>query len=147
MNMFGEIEGLRVARSFRFNNFDNGRDHFARFFDDHRVADADVFAFDFILVMQRCPPNSASAYQHRLQHCYRRQNSRAADLNHDVIQAGLHALSLVFVSDGPSWRFCGEPEPLALRKRIHFHYGAVGLISEFATDAVQFVYGIQNFFH
>src|SRR5215831_11837744 len=85
-------------------------------FDYHGIADPDVFAFDFILVMQRCAPNRASAYEHRLQHRHRRENSGAPNLNHDVVEARLHAFGLVFVRNGPTWRLRGEPETFALSK-------------------------------
>ena len=116
MNMFGKIERLGIARPFRFYDFNNSRDDFARLFDYHRVANADVFAFDFVFVVQCRAPNSASAYEHRLQHRHWRENSSASDLNHDLIEACLHPFSFVFVSYGPTRRFRGEPEALALRK-------------------------------
>ena len=95
--------GFAPRGRFDFNNFDNGRDDFASFFNHHCIADANVFAFDFILVMQRRAPNRASADQHRLQHRYRRENSGAPDLNHDVVEPRLHTFGLVFVCDGPPW--------------------------------------------
>src|SRR4029077_12957143 len=63
VNISGKIERPGIARAFRFHDFNNGWDDFARLFDYYRVTNADVFALDFILVMQRRTPNSASAYE------------------------------------------------------------------------------------
>ncbi len=61
MNVFEKIERLRASRPFRFHNFDNGRNDFASLLDHDRIADANVFAFDFILVVQCRAANRASA--------------------------------------------------------------------------------------
>jgi hypothetical protein len=114
--MFGKIKRFGIARPFRCHDFNDGWDNFARLFNHHGVADADVFAFDFVFIVQRRASNSASTHQYRLKHCYRRENSRAPHLNHDVVQAGLHPFGLIFVSDGPTRRFRCETEALALRK-------------------------------
>src|SRR5207302_11095673 len=61
MNVFEEIKRLRSARPFRFHYFNHGGNHFAGLFDHYRVADANVFALDLVLVVQRCPGDSAAA--------------------------------------------------------------------------------------
>ncbi len=101
-NVFCEIERLRVSWPLRFYNFNDRGNDFARLFDHDRVADANVFAFDFVLVVQSGAGDGASAHQHRLQHRYRREDSSASYLNDDVLQTGLDAFSRVFVSDRPS---------------------------------------------
>ena len=47
---------------------DNRRNHFARFFDHDRVTDANIFAFDFIFVVQRRATDRASAHEYRFEH-------------------------------------------------------------------------------
>ncbi len=137
VNVFCEIERLRVSWPLRFHNFNHRGNDFARLFDHDGVADANVFAFDFVLVVQGGAGDGAPAHQHRLQHRYRREDSGASDLNDDVLQAGLDTFGRVFVSDRPSRRFRGEPELLPLRERVHFDYCAVGLIGKIASDVIE----------
>src|SRR5207244_11772092 len=68
VHVLEKIERLRVARPFRFHHLDDGRNDFAGLFDHNRVADADVFAFDFIFVVQRRARYRAAAYQYRFEH-------------------------------------------------------------------------------
>src|SRR4029077_3672494 len=107
VNVFGEIERLRVSWPLRFHNFTHGGNDFARLFDHHGVADANVFAFDFVFVVQGRTGDGASAHQHRFKHSNRRQDSGASNLNDDVLQAGLDTFRRVFVSDRPPRRFRG----------------------------------------
>src|SRR5207244_12370636 len=53
MDVLEKIERLGIARPFRLNNFDHCRNHFTGFFDHNRIADANVFALDLVLVVQR----------------------------------------------------------------------------------------------
>ncbi len=147
MNVFEEIERLRASRPFRFHDLDHRRNHFAGFFDHDRIADPDVFAFDFIFVVQGRAGDRAAAHDDGLEHRYGREDSSSPDLDHDVEQACLNSFRCVFVCDRPSRRFGGETEPLALRERIHFHHCAVGLIAEILSDAVKLANCIQNFFN
>src|SRR5437879_10132318 len=87
VNVFGEIERFRVAWPLGFYNFHNGGNHFASFFDHDGVTDPDVFAFDFVLVVQGGACYGTSAHQDRLQRRHRREDSGASDLNDDVVQA------------------------------------------------------------
>src|SRR5207244_12763868 len=104
----------------------------------------DVFAFDFVLVVQCRATDRASADQYRFKHSDWRQNSSASDLNNDVVQTRLHAFRCVFVSDRPARRFRGEPKSFSLRERIDFDYRAVGLIRKIVPDVVQLTYGVEN---
>ena len=145
MNVFGKIERLGVTRAFRFHHLDNCGNHFAGFFNHHRVADSDVFAFDFVLVVQCRARNCAAAHQHWLQRRDRRENSGAPDLNHDVVQTRLDAFRRVFVSNRPARRFGSESKPLALRERVHFDYCAIGLIRKIRPDLVEVPDRFENF--
>ena len=53
VDMLEEIELFGVARPFLLHDSDNGGDDFAGLLDDDRVADADVLALDFLLVVER----------------------------------------------------------------------------------------------
>src|SRR5690606_33217288 len=50
----GEIEGLRVRRSFLQHDAHDLRDYIACALHDDRIADADVLALDLVLVVERC---------------------------------------------------------------------------------------------
>ena len=146
VNVLGKVEGFRAAWPFRFHHLHNRWNYFAGFLDDHGVANSDVLAFDFVLVVQCGAADGASAYKHRFEHSNRCENSSTADLNDNVVEPGLDAFRCVLVSDRPARRFGGKPETLALREGVHFHDRAVGLISKLVADAVELVYRVQDFF-
>ena len=95
-------------------NADDRGNHFARFFDQHGVADPDVLPLDLFFVVQRRPAHRAAADYDRLECGDRRQRSGAPDLNQDVEQLRFNSLRLVFERDRPARRFCGKPEHFAL---------------------------------
>src|SRR5262245_40251840 len=98
MNVFGKIEWLRVARTFGFHNVNHRGNDFTGFLDHNRVADPDVFAFDFVFVVQGRAGDGAATYQHWLERSHWRKNSSPPDLNDDVVQPSLDAFGRVFVS-------------------------------------------------
>src|SRR5205823_13832383 len=95
VNVSEEIERLCVAQ-LRFHHRDHCWDYFTGLLDHNCVADPDVFALDFVLVVQCCAANSTSANEHRLEHSDWRQNPRATNLNDDIEQTRFHALRFVF---------------------------------------------------
>src|SRR5262245_20453599 len=101
VSVFGKIKRLRIALPLRFHNFNDRGNHFPRFFNYDRVPDADVFALNFIFVVQGRTRYGAAAYQNRLERGDWRQNSSAPDLNDNVVQTGLDPFRRVFVSDRP----------------------------------------------
>src|SRR5439155_25917237 len=121
VNVSGEIERSRIARPLGFHNFNDSGNHFACFFDHDGVTNPDVFAFDFVLVVQRRTRNGAPANQDRLQRRHRREDSGASDLNDDVVQARLYAFRRVFVSDRPALRFVWEPPSHELPACLEFN--------------------------
>ena len=126
------------------NADDRGND-FARFFDQHGVADPDVFPLDLFFVVQGRAADGAAADHDRLERGDRRQRPGAADLDQDVEQTRFDPFRFVLESDRPARRLRGEPEDLALRKRIDLHDGAIGLIGKIVADPVQLVNRFQNF--
>src|SRR4029077_9172646 len=106
--------------------------------------DADVFAFDLILVVQSGAGNAAAAYGHRLKDSDRSKNSGATDLNPDVEQTLFDPFRLIFVSNGPARRLGREPKPGPLRIRVDFHDGAVGLIRKITAHSIKLADRVQN---
>ena len=84
------------------DDFDHSRDDFAGFFDQHRVADADIFFGDFVLIMQRRARNGRAGDQHRFQLRDRCEHSGAADLNGDVGERGFLLLWNKLVGRSPA---------------------------------------------
>ena len=102
MNVFEKIERFRISRSLRFHDLHHGRYHFTGFFNHDRVADANVFALNFIFIVQRCARDCAAADKHRFEHGYWRQNPRSSDLHLDIEQLRFDPLGRVFVSNCPA---------------------------------------------
>ena len=109
-----EIEGLGTRRPLRFDHFHHRWNHFARFLDHDGVADANVFAPDFIFVVQSGPGHAAAADGDRLQVGHGRQNSGPTHLDEDIVEPGLDSYRFVFVSNGPTRRLGREAESFAL---------------------------------
>ena len=83
---FGHAERLRILRPF-FQ--DHGRDlgnHVPAFFDDDRVALADVLSADFLLVVQGRPADRGPGEEHGLKLGHRRDRAGAAHLEVDFPQ-------------------------------------------------------------
>ena len=138
-----------------FFHLHNRRNDLAGLFDQNHVADADVLALDFLLVVQSRPGDGAARNKNRFQLGNRRERSRAADLNRDVEQLRFGPLRLVFVGNRPAGSFCRGAELPAQRHTVEFHHRAIGLVGESVTDAPQFldrrddgflVMGLKNFF-
>ena len=81
VNVFEEIERLGAAGPLRFHHLDHRWDHFTGFLDHNCVADANVFAFDFIFIVQGRTRNPAAAHRYRLERRYWRKHAGAPDLN------------------------------------------------------------------
>src|SRR5205814_1722888 len=78
---------------------------FARLFNRHCVAYADVFAAKFIFIMQGRPANRAAREEDRLQFGDGRENTGPANLNGDSVELCLGLFRGVFVGDGPARGF------------------------------------------
>jgi len=106
-------------------NFTNGWDDFATLFRLTTVSGrCDVFAFDFILVMQRRAPNSAFRYDHRLSTPPRRENSGAPHFEARCRSSRRTPFGLVFVMHGPRGDFAVNPRARRLRNEFNFHHRA-----------------------
>ena len=139
MRNFFSLSGAQIRP-----HADDRRNDFARLFDHDGVADANVFSFDFLFVVQRRARHAAAADSHRFERRDRREHSGATDLDQNIEQLRLDPFGLVLVSDRPARRFGGEAERLALRESIDFHDRAIRLVDEIVPHLIEFVDRVQD---
>ena len=93
------------------------RNDVARASDDDGIADPDVFARQFIHIVQGRIADRDAADESRLQARNRRQCTGAPNLKFDVAYGRERLLRREFVRNSPTWRARNEPE-LTLRLQI-----------------------------
>ena len=120
------------------NHIDDGGNHFTGFFDDHGVADADVFLADVIFVVQRGAADGAAGKKNRFKFGHGRERAGATDLDGDGFEFGFGLFGRVFVGDGPARRFGRRSDAALLLERIQFDDRTVGFVGEIVTDLVEF---------
>ena len=108
--MVGKDVRLRVRRPLFEHRPKHLRNDVARPLNAHRIADADVLAGDFILIVQRGVGDDDAADRHRIEPRDRRQRARAANLDLDVAQHGRRLLGRKFMRNGPARRARDEAE-------------------------------------
>ena len=106
----GKLKFDRIGTALFFQNLDDLRNNVAGSLNDNRIADADVFAFYFILIVKRSVRNDDAADVDRFQIGNGGQGAGAADLNSDVVDAGYGPLSRKFMRCRPAWRSCQVSE-------------------------------------
>ena len=108
--MVGEHEGRRAAR-LAGRRAENLRDDVAGALDDHGVADADVLAGDFVLVVQGGAGDQHTADIDALQPGDGGERAGAADLDVDLFQQGGGLLGGEFPGGGPARGAANEAQP------------------------------------
>lgn len=126
-------ERARMPRALIENDAYDLRNHVARALHDHRVADADVLARDFILVVQRRVGDDDAPDRDGLQLRYRRHRARAAHLNVDGFEDRLRLLRREFMRDGPAWRTRDESQPLLPIQPVDLINDTVDVVTEIGT--------------
>ena len=141
------LERLSAGRPLFLHHADQARDDVAAFLDDNRVADADVLASNFLLVMQRGAADGGAVEENRFQLGNRCERAGAANLDSDRVEPSLRLLRRVFVGHGPAWRLGGRADALALGKTVQLNNRPVRVVVEAATHAVELVDGVEHFIH
>ena len=95
-------------------------DHIASALHDDSVADANVLAPNFILVVERSPADDDTADINGLEHGQRRQCARAADIDDDVVDAGSLLRCRELVGRGPARFPRNETQFLLLAEVVDF---------------------------
>ena len=131
---------LRAVAEFFFDLHD-GRDDFAGFFDENGVADADVFALDFLLVVEGRARDRAAGDKDGLKLCNRGERAGAADLDGDVQELGFGALGFVFVGDRPAGGFGGGSEFAAQGEAVELYDRAVGFVGKIMAHVAHLLDG------
>src|SRR5262245_48181059 len=130
--LIGEVKNLLLAGAQTGFRTQDIRDDLARFDDDHRVADADIFGADVVGVVQTGVADLGAGKLHGLQVGPRRQRAVLADEDLDVEQLGDGLLLLELVGDDPAGRFGGRAEALALTQIVDFDDQAVSFVRQIA---------------
>ena len=126
-----ERELLLFAGPFLQNDADDVGNDLARLFDHHRVADANVFAADFVGVVQADARDLGPGDFDGFEIGDRRQHAGLADLDGDVLDPRRRLPQLDLVGDDPSRRLAGGAEPVPLGEVVDLDDHAVGLVVEF----------------
>ena len=131
-DVFEEIKFLRAGRSLGFHHLENFRDDHARLAHNHGVADANVFAADFVLVMQSGARNRGALHEDRFEFRDRREHAGAPHLHGDGLQHGFcrrnprHGL----VNDGVARRAAATGNFFPVGECIYFQNNAVNLVRQ-----------------
>lgn len=113
-----EVEWLGSVRSLLFYNTDDDRDNSTRFLHDHGIADADVLALDFLLIVQCGAGDSGTGKENRLEFGDGRQYAGAADLDRNPFKFGFRLLMHIFVGNRVAGRLAGGAELFPLFEAV-----------------------------
>ena len=123
-----------------------GQEHFRHLGDDvspllhhHGVANAHIFATDFIEIVEGGPSNSRAAEVHGVELGDRRHRPGAADLKADLAHHGLCRFGRVFVGDGPAGRLRSGAQLALLLAPVDLDNDAVDLEVECVAPLVPFL--------
>ena len=122
-----------------FQHAENLRDHVAGALQLHRVTDADVFARDLILIVQRGVAHQHAADIDRLEVRARRQRAGAADLDFDAFQNGGGAFRGKLPGGRPARRAAGKTKPGLQGEVVDFIHHAVDIIGQFRAAKADFI--------
>ena len=98
--------------------------------DYDAVADPDVLAADFVLIVQGGVGYDNATDSDRLQPRHRSQRASAADLNVDGVEQGLGLFSGKFMGEGPSWSARHLSQALLIVVPVDLVDNAVDVIAE-----------------
>ena len=118
---------------------DDVRNDFARFFDDHDVADPHVLALDFVGIVQAGSLDDRAGQLDRRQIGHRRDCAGLAHLHADVEQPGRGFVLLELVGDQPARALAGRAQPLALGEVVDLEHQAIDFEIELVQPLDQFL--------
>src|SRR6266550_4468353 len=133
------------AGAFLFEHLHNVRDNIAGALDDDGVADADIFAFDLVHVMQRSAFDHHAADRHGLQARHRRQRARSTDVGLNVENARRRLARLKLVGDRPPGRASDLSQALLQRRAVDLYHQPIDLVGQFVTTSFYLVAVLKNF--
>jgi hypothetical protein len=127
------VDILLVAGAFFLEGADYGWDDLSGFFDEHTVSDLEVFAADFLDVVEGRAGDGGASDQDGFEFGHRRDVAGAADLPGDSFERGLGLFGFIFEGEGPARSFGRAAKFFAAFESVDFDDGAVGLVREFVT--------------
>ena len=98
--------------------------------DHHMVAHADVLAFQFIGIMERCSGDHHAPNGDGFQLCHRRQDTRASHLDCDILEKSFPLLCGEFMGQSPPRRTRHKARLLLLFKGVDLINYPVNVISQ-----------------
>ena len=137
---------LRARPFFGDHPYDSGN-NFTGFFNHHAVADVNILAPNFVLVVERGAFNGGAGELHRIQFRNRRENAGAPHLNGDGAQRGFGLLRLIFIGNRPARAFSGGSQRFVETALVDLDYAAVHLERKFMTHGFEHIELIENFFN
>ena len=82
-DMLFKIKWLRIWRTFRKNDFHDGGNDFSRLFNEHGVANSDIFSADVVFIVKRRAADGRARQRDRLQFRNWREDTRSSNLYRD----------------------------------------------------------------
>src|SRR5690606_36460171 len=145
--VIGKDVRLAVFRALFRDDGDDLRDDIAGALDDHGIADADIFANDFIFIMQRRVGDDDAADGDGAKSRNRRQRAGAADLYLDILDHRTRLFGGEFMRDGPARTASHEAETLLPVEPIDLEHDAVDIIIEAGAKLLDIAVGIDRLLH
>ena len=140
----GHPEDSLRAITLRHQHGRHGGDHVSCLLHHDPVADTEVLADDFLLIMKSGAGDGTTRHEHRIELRHGGQDTAPADLNGDIKEACPSLLRLILVGDRPSGRLACRSEERVLPDPINFDHGTVGLKGEIAADFSDFTDGSHH---
>ncbi len=142
--MGGHLKGLGVGGPFGGNGGEDNGNDFARFFDDDAVVDADVFALNFVLVVEGGAFDGGASELNGLKFGNGGEDAGAAHLNRNIEQGGFGLFGLIFVGDGPAGAFGGGAEAFVEVALVDFDHSTVHFKGKLGAEAFELVEGAEQ---
>ena len=140
-----EGKGLAALWPLGFDNAGDLRNHIACALHLNHIADADVLAADFILIVKGGIGDNHTADIHRRELGHRGQHAGAPHLNFNVEQAGAGALSRKFMRGGPARRARNKAQPLLQGEIVNFIDHTVNIIAQTGASGLNGAENRQHF--
>ncbi len=150
--VFGEFDWCFVAGAEVGEDFEDFGDDVAGFVNDDAVANAEVFALDFVFVMQGGAGNGGAIDEGWFEDSDGCDGASAADLKDDIENAAGDFLGREFVGDGVARGFGGLPHLGLGFEVVDFDNDAVDVIRQFlaffdpAMAMVDHLFDVGEFF-
>ena len=136
--MLGEVEGGAGCGTFMEIDLEDLRDDFAGLLHEDGIAGADVFAGNFVLVVESGAGDGGACELDRFENCNRSDRASATNLQADFLEQCLGLFSFKLICDGPAGSFGGETGFFLELEIVEFDDGAIGWVGELLTKCIQF---------